>query len=80
MNTRNARTTRKEEHLCRNDLEMEELEAHIQRLELALSEIGQSASEALLEEHVADWAEGGRLGDALIGIKDIVDTALQEEN
>jgi len=51
----------------------------VKNLRSALSEIGVAASEALTGEHVTDWAEGGRLGDALIGIKDIVQTALQKE-
>lgn len=53
--------------------------SEVKNLRSALSEIGVAASEALTDEHVTDWAEGGRLGDVLIGIKDIVQTALQGE-
>jgi hypothetical protein len=44
------------------------------RLQKALDEIGTEAASVLGAENIRDWGDGGRLGDVLIGIKDIVAT------
>ena len=58
----------------------EALEEENEKLRKALSEIATTVASTLDEEHIRDWAEGGRLGDALIGIKDMVADVLKIES
>ncbi len=55
------------------------LQEEIAILRAALSDIGSTAATALLDEGVRGWDEGGRLGDALLYIKDTVEEALTDE-
>lgn len=43
---------------------------HAREINLILSDLAGIASEALAIEGVASWGDGGRLGDALLAIKD----------
>jgi hypothetical protein len=54
------------------------LEGGNERVRAALGEMCTSAAEALASERVSTWGEGGRLGDALLGILDIAQNALKE--
>lgn len=52
---------------------------HSQRREQALHEIATCAAETLCNAGVQSWGDGGEIGDALLSIKDIVETVWNEE-
>jgi hypothetical protein len=59
--------------------QIQTLQEEIAILRAALSDIGSMAATALIDEGVRGWDEGGRLGDALLAIKDTVEEAITDE-
>lgn len=57
-----------------------EKKRHAREINEILSDLAGIAGEALAVEGVTSWGDGGRLGDALLGIKDACESFRKKED